>query len=453
MTPPRRKQKEEKVFFREATDEIPKKRVIPKMGTLFWIKGLILKIFSSLFLRKGTMAAEFSSHSFQNRLPDYDASTTGVPFDSLVFRKYIEELVKSTLDEYPSSKDKEKPTIYTGLGGVSLMFLEIHRYNQQCVEQEKENEKISLPKKKVPLFYARYFLDLAKKKVERMGWTPSFICGAPGLAALEIAIQVEENTFQSSGSTEHLLSLADYCKRRQEKVVCNEHLYGRSGYLFSLLYAQSASKVDLSSSATASSVLSLIFEDGLDGAKQFQKENKRNIMEEWGGEDRSPLLFSWHDKYYLGAAHGMSGIMFTLLDFPLSEHQMDLVKDSIVYMLNHCRFASGNYCSKMYQSKEAKYDRLVQWCHGATGFVILFCKAFRVFGEDRFYQAAERAGEVERRISLLFFYFFIFFFHFFFLNFLIYFNFLLFPGCLTLTTTHFIFFHFFFQGNLEARIA
>ena len=30
-------------------------------------------------------------------------------------------------------------------------------------------------------------------------------------------------------------------------------------------------------------------------------------------KDSSPMMFQWHNKKYLGAAHGMAGILYTLL--------------------------------------------------------------------------------------------------------------------------------------------
>ena len=43
--------------------------------------------------------------------------------------------------------------------------------------------------------------------------------------------------------------------------------------------------------------------------------------------------------------------------------------------------------------KKSKADRLVQWCHGATGFVPLFAMAADLFHEPEYLDAARRGAE------------------------------------------------------------
>jgi hypothetical protein len=45
-----------------------------------------------------------------------------------------------------------------------------------------------------------------------------------------------------------------------------------------------------------------------------------------------------------------------------------------VEFLKSKRLPSGNYLS----SSDSKSDKLVQWCHGAPGFVYLFARAYEV---------------------------------------------------------------------------
>jgi hypothetical protein len=45
-----------------------------------------------------------------------------------------------------------------------------------------------------------------------------------------------------------------------------------------------------------------------------------------------------------------------------------------VEFLKTKRLSSGNYLS----SSDSKSDKLVQWCHGAPGFVYLFIRAYEV---------------------------------------------------------------------------
>lgn len=87
-------------------------------------------------------------------------------------------------------------------------------------------------------------------------------------------------------------------------------------------------------------------------------------------------MYEWHDSLYLGAAHGVSGIMYILLYLAeyLSQSELqDLVKPTIDYLAS-LRFPSGNYPSSLGRDVDSK----VQWCHGAPGFVFLYTMAYKV---------------------------------------------------------------------------
>lgn len=43
----------------------------------------------------------------------------------------------------------------------------------------------------------------------------------------------------------------------------------------------------------------------MESGKSFSAEQKKS--------ERCPLLYQWHQKQYLGAAHGMAGIYYLLL--------------------------------------------------------------------------------------------------------------------------------------------
>jgi hypothetical protein len=47
------------------------------------------------------------------------------------------------------------------------------------------------------------------------------------------------------------------------------------------------------------SVVRAVLESGQEGAKKWNAP--------------SPLMYQWHEKHYLGAAHGLIGILFMLL--------------------------------------------------------------------------------------------------------------------------------------------
>lgn len=105
------------------------------------------------------------------------------------------------------------------------------------------------------------------------------------------------------------------------------------------------------------------------------------------------LLWQWHGKHYLGAAHGVSGILMALLDAHtqrLSQDVLGCIHTTIDY-LHSLRLPSGNYPT---QPGKQDADRLVQWCHGASGILLLLVRAYDVFGEPKYLAWAEMAADV-----------------------------------------------------------
>lgn len=87
-----------------------------------------------------------------------------------------------------------------------------------------------------------------------------------------------------------------------------------------------------------------------------------------------PLMYRWHGTRFLGAANGLAGILQVLIHFPLPEQSAEDVKGTLRYMMSNRFPHSGNYPS----SEGNPRDKLVQWCHGATGVGITLCKASQV---------------------------------------------------------------------------
>ena len=93
-----------------------------------------------------------------------------------------------------------------------------------------------------------------------------------------------------------------------------------------------------------------------------------------------PLMYSWYDSEYLGAAHGLSAILLAFLCVPgyLEQSSSSVQKDikgSIEYLLS-LQTKSGNFpcLSPRHERPRAEEDELVHWCHGAPGFIFLLAK-------------------------------------------------------------------------------
>ena len=95
-------------------------------------------------------------------------------------------------------------------------------------------------------------------------------------------------------------------------------------------------------------------------------------------------MYEWKKNKYYGAAHGLVGILFVLLQagekYFIEDAMKNNVKGSIDYLRSKM-YPSGN----VPQSHSSNNDKLVRWCHGAPGAIHLFILAAHSVKFDHFY--------------------------------------------------------------------
>ncbi|NWR21678.1 LANC1 protein, partial [Emberiza fucata] len=114
---------------------------------------------------------------------------------------------------------------------------------------------------------------------------------------------------------------------------------------------------------------------------------------------KSPLMFEWYQEYYVGAAHGLAGIYYYLMQPGFGVSQVKLhntVKPSVDYVCQ-LKFPSGNYPPCIGDTR----DLLVHWCHGAPGVIYMLLQAYKVFGEQQYLNDALQCAEVIWQYGLL----------------------------------------------------
>ncbi|KAL6561589.1 LanC-like protein gcl2 [Orobanche minor] len=204
----------------------------------------------------------------------------------------------------------------------------------------------------------------------------TFICGRAGVCALGAVAAKFINDDQL-----HHYYLAQF----KEITVSDNHpdelLYGRAGYLWSCLFLNKHLGKETIPSTSMGAIVRRIIDRG------------RKL----GRSGGSPLMFEWHGERYLGAAHGLAGIMHVLMEFELAADEIEDVKGTLRYMIRS-RFPSGNY---PISEEDRRRDVLVHWCHGAPGIALTLVKAAQVFGDKEFLEAAMDAAEVVWNRGLL----------------------------------------------------
>lgn len=142
-----------------------------------------------------------------------------------------------------------------------------------------------------------------------------------------------------------------------------------------------------------------------------------------------PLMYAYHGSEYLGkiliiwglnkkrnskrqsnlgSAHGLAGILQTLLSFPeyfAHNHQAEeYVRQSVDYLLS-IRKPSGNFPSSMNLENRTlprvESKELIHWCHGAGGVVHLLAKAYLHWRDERYLQACKQCSDLIWQFGLL----------------------------------------------------
>lgn len=250
-------------------------------------------------------------------------------------------------------------SVYTGTTGI-LMYLR-KRYQETG---EKRLDELCTE-----------LLQVGLKHLD--GRRNTFLCGDAGIIAMACLL----DTDKSSDWLKKLMAM----KQRDPSKFPNELLYGRAGYLYALLFVRKhcewgEEKVSLDELITK--VCQEIIKEG----QQFSHHNNNGL----------PFFYTWHEKEYIGAAHGYVGILYTLLQAKqlvpacLTEKDMNTIKICMDKLLETQVFQSGNIRSSI----GSHTDKLVHWCHGAPGAIHLYALGYKIYDQECYLVAAQRFADV-----------------------------------------------------------
>jgi lantibiotic modifying enzyme len=166
----------------------------------------------------------------------------------------------------------------------------------------------------------------------------------------------------------------------------DEILYGRAGYLLSLLFL---------ARRLPATMLQPSFEETLLEVLGEMIESGREL-----GGDNCPLFYKWHDKSYLGSAHGLTGILQVLL---MCGTRCGPFNSEIQKSIDRVVSLIADYDGKLPSSLESKNFKYCQWCHGAPGGVFLLCEAANHFEDKkvRYLAVSKQAAEDVWRRGIL----------------------------------------------------
>lgn len=250
-------------------------------------------------------------------------------------------------------------TLYAGTLGISFLLFKAYRVTKNendlslCLEIVKACDSASLPSRDV-----------------------TFLCGRAGVCALGAVVA-------KHAGDQQLLDyyLTQFKKIKLSRGLPDELLYGRAGFLWACLFLNK----HIGEGTIPSTTTRQVVDDIISNGRALGKKGK------------CPLMFEWYGEKYLGAAHGLAGIMHVLMDMDLKPDEAQDVKGTLKYMIKN-RFPGGNY---PVSEEDRKRDALVHWCHGAPGIVLTLAKAAKVFGDKEFLEAVTESAEVVWNRGLL----------------------------------------------------
>ncbi|XP_078083852.1 glutathione S-transferase LANCL1 [Mustelus asterias] len=252
-------------------------------------------------------------------------------------------------------------TSYTGWAGIALLYL--HLYNVYADHS-----------------YLQKALQYVNKSLKCLtGNVVTFLCGDAGpLAIAAIVHHKLQQTQESDNYINQLLRLHPSVVKQNSKLP-DEMLYGRMGYLYALIFVNEQ---------IGNEKIPLLY------MKQIC-DTVINSGEKLGSRKRipkSPLMYEWYQENYIGAAHGLAGIYYFLMqpEFGIEQDVMfRLVKPSVDYVCQ-LKSSSGNYPPCIGEAR----DNLVHWCHGSPGVIYMLIQAYKIFREEKYLKDASDCADV-----------------------------------------------------------
>ena len=208
-------------------------------------------------------------------------------------------------------------------------------------------------------------------------------------AAIHSSLEFIEGTTSTqklSDSKSELLDIGTRLVQNLSESEC-EVLYGRAGYLHAIALVRSETGDVEFGRPLVEQIVRVIIKEG---ERNAQAARTRSDV---GGT--LSLLWKWHNKAYLGAIHGVVGILYTLLCFidevSTIEGAIHKIKMTLAALNGMCYSSSDNLRSSIGSER----DELVHLCHGAPGHILCLVKAYEVTLEAYY---LERADEIARSV-------------------------------------------------------
>ncbi|KOC63195.1 LanC-like protein 2 [Habropoda laboriosa] len=214
-------------------------------------------------------------------------------------------------------------SVYTGIAGIAFMF---YKYGK-CFNKPDYID--------VAMELLKTCVDKFKSKREI-----TFLTGSVGPLALSAVVLYSQGHHAEAHKMISGVKSVSSVVLNESSSIPDELLYGRAGYLYTLLFLNANISPPPIQDELIKQVIALIIKSG---ARQY-----------------------------------------------LTQTQLEKDIKPALEFLQHLRYPSGNFPSSIGSTT----DKLVHWCHGAPGMTMLFCLAHKVYQDENYLKTAVQCGEV-----------------------------------------------------------
>ncbi|XP_050420885.1 lanC-like protein 3 homolog [Adelges cooleyi] len=273
--------------------------------------------------------------------------------------------------------------LYTGSTGVAYMFLNLAK------SDGFKNDSARFLNKAIEILNLRAATHSSSKSACQ------FICGEAGVNAVSAAVY--HHFGDEVLATQYLESYkkgASICKPIDFFKPGGDELFvGRAGYLSGVLWLEKIFGKQILANEDVIELCSAIVESG----RKYSRRTRSMF----------PLMYSYYNTEYLGAAHGLCTILQMLISFPQFINNNQSARHDIkksIDLLISLQSANGNFAcavDELGPRQRPERDELVHWCHGAPGVVYLLAKAYLVFKEPTYLESCLKCGDLVWEKGLL----------------------------------------------------
>uniref|UniRef100_A0A6P7GJ71 LanC-like protein 3 homolog n=2 Tax=Diabrotica virgifera virgifera TaxID=50390 RepID=A0A6P7GJ71_DIAVI len=308
---------------------------------------------------------------FVNPKEDYrESSQIVIPVPDII--QHLNDTVVKIESGVKPTEENAGDGIYLGTAGIAYMFYHLSKVPTLSSKQSQYLRQA--------VTYLNPAITVAS--CNKTDSIPSFILGNAGIYA--VAATVFNSLGDLNQSNQYIQLYYDSAntvkKQRFLNYGSDELFVGRAGYVLGALWIAAETNTPLRKNDIYE-ICDIIVKSGRDYSRTH--------------DSRCPLMYSYYEVEYLGAAHGLCSILQVLLTVPgyMDSHPNEAkdIKNSIDFLLGE-QDAEGNFPAAV---DEIGYrSELIHWCHGAGGMIFLMAKAYLVFKEQKYLDSCILMGNL-----------------------------------------------------------